>query len=84
MNRHLLILFVLCLGIGGSGCAMCSNAYDDCPPTFHGDGCGACDPMARSNSILSTPLPVATEGTIVTEGETFYDIPEAEMVVPGH
>ncbi|MDZ7620492.1 MAG: hypothetical protein U1E05_26110 [Patescibacteria group bacterium] len=75
MMRFLLGLLALCLVASGLGCGMCSQAYDYCPPTFVGDECGVCDPMARANSILSTPLPLATGETVVTEGEVIYETP---------
>ncbi len=76
MTRLWLGLFLLSLAVAGTGCAMCSNVYDYCPPTIAADGCGACDPMARANSILSPPLPLAAGGTVVTEGEVYYDLPD--------
>ncbi len=75
MNRLLLTLLALGLATFGTGCAMCSQTYDYCPPTFTGDGCGACDPMARANSVLSSPLPLASDGTIISEGEVVYEMP---------
>ena len=50
----LLILGVAAVG----GCATCSQVYDYCPPTFTEHG--ICDPMARANSVLSPPLPIAS------------------------
>ena len=75
MMRVLLGLLALGLATAGTGCGMCSQAYDYCPPTFTGDGCGVCDPMARANSILSTPLPIGTGKTVVAEGEVVYEMP---------
>ena len=75
MNRLLLTLLALGLATCGAGCAMCSQAYDYCPPTFTGDGCGVCDPMARANSVLSSPLPPAAGGTVISEEEVVYEMP---------
>ncbi len=73
--RIALGLLALCVLAANSGCGMCSQAYDYCPPTFTGDGCGVCDPMARANSILSPPLPLPNQETIINEG-----IPEGEVI----
>ncbi len=75
MTRLLLGLLLLGVAIAGTGCAMCSNVYDDCPPTAAADGCGTCDPMARANSVLSPPLPLAGDGMVVSEGEVYYEAP---------
>ena len=75
MMRVLLGLLALGFVAAGTGCGMCSQAYDYCPPTFTGSGCGVCDPMARANSILSTPLPLGTREMVVTEGEVVYEMP---------
>ena len=72
MNRLLLMLLALGLATFGMGCAMCSPAYDYCPPTFTGSG--VCDPMARANSVLSSPLPLASHGAVISEGEVIYEM----------
>ncbi len=74
MTRLLLGLLVLGLAAAGAGCTTCSQAYDYCPPTFTGDGCGPCDPMARANSILSAPLPITSGGTVLAEEEVYWEL----------
>ena len=75
MNRLLLTLLALGLATFSMGCAMCSQEYDYCPPTLIHHGCGTCDPTARANSILSTPLPLARGETTISEGEVIYEVP---------
>lgn len=75
MTRLLFGLLLLGVGAAGTGCTMCSHVDDYCPPTVASDGCGTCDPMARANSVLSPPLPLAGDETVVTEGEVYYEMP---------
>ena len=73
MIRLSIALLILVL-VAAGGCATCSQVYDDCRPTFTEHG--ICDPMARANSILSAPLPVASGGTVVAGDEVYWEMEE--------
>ncbi len=84
MTRLLFALMALSCLAAVTGCTMCSHVYDDCPPTFGGGGCGTCDPLARANSVLSTPLAVSYGSPAVGEGEVFYEMPGTGQLVPAN
>jgi len=50
------------LVLSSVGCTMCQHPYDYCGPTFSGNNCVPCDPMARAGSGLSPPVPITSGG----------------------
>lgn len=62
MIRSAIVIVTACLLVAGLGCTMCQHPYDYCGPTFTGDNCVPCDPLARAGSVLSPRIPTAGSG----------------------